>query len=493
MSNATSGAQSTTHGFSCPIRRRMAAGIFSALLVTTLHYGPNVVHASDHADPMDLTRLQPLEPVITDLFVFPVDAQGHPVSPFERTDQVRLHNPDLSLRPALPDAERDKIRGLIVILCVRRALTSQGTLQLEPYRYAIHMDTHGVPKYSDAAPAASAPDAAAGSGYRAAGPQRRKLSVEEARARYGGLIEHPETIDDDVLLELTLTNDAKLKQLQVVRGLAGYREGDYLDGSFDPERVSVWTGVRDDPFIFPAFFGTDVVAMVVYLPLRYFEAGERDWMIWATSHKGRRQIDHVGRSLRTQNPRFEFLNTLHPREHARAIQEEHDHPSLMRDFAVQLNVQSLFAFREWDFVPDVMIYSSRFQVGFPNGRLLTDDVAALLAQHGDTLLYELSHHNAQWPRRTINDKPFEADFPYLAEPWEGEPRREDLTWRSRWIRRLIGVGAWLFQGRSFVVQLLIVVVLVALFYLTLRLLEFLVRYWWRRWLGVPPRPKSTYL
>ncbi|WP_410965940.1 DUF4331 family protein, partial [Salmonella sp. SAL4438] len=69
-----------------------------------------------------------------------------------------------------------------------------------------------------------------------------------------------------------------------------------------------------------------------------------------------------------------------------------------------------------------------FPVGFPNGRYLSDDVAALLAQHGDTLLFELSHQhpNGGWPRRTTNvkpflktteDKPMDAEFPYLAEPW----------------------------------------------------------------------------
>ena len=103
--------------------------------------------------------------------------------------------------------------------------------------------------------------------------------------------------------------------------------------------------------------------------------------------------------MRTQNPRFELLNTLPPREHKAAIMEEHEHPSLLRDIALRFNMQSLFAYRKWDFVPDVMIYTTRFGVGFPNGRLLTDDVAALLAQHGDTLLLELSHHTGGWPRR----------------------------------------------------------------------------------------------
>jgi hypothetical protein len=158
--------------------------------------------------------------------------------------------------------------------------------------------------------------------------------------------------------------------------------------------------------------------MLVHIPLRYFGPDESDWLIWATSHKGTKQIDHVGRSLRTQNPRFELLNTLHPSRHKEAITEEHSNPSLMRDLFLRLGFDSYFAYREWDFVPDVMIYTSRYPVGFPNGRLLKDDVAAILAQHGDTLLLELSHHNAQWPRVEDNyQKGFSPEFPYLAEPW----------------------------------------------------------------------------
>jgi hypothetical protein len=161
--------------------------------------------------------------------------------------------------------------------------------------------------------------------------------------------------------------------------------------------------------------------MVMTIPASSFPDGQRDWILWGTSSKGTRQVDHVGRSLRTQNPRFELLNTLPPREHRAAILDEHEHPSLLRDIALRFNMQSLFAYRKWDFVPDVMIYTNRVGVGFPNGRLPTDDVAPLLAQHGDTLLLELSHQVGGWPRKTTNDKEFSETFPYLAEPWPDKP------------------------------------------------------------------------
>ena len=88
-------------------------------------------------------------------------------------------------------------------------------------------------------------------------------------------------------------------------------------------------------------------------------------MLWATSTENGKQIDHVGRSLRTQNPRFEMLNTLPPNQHVKAIEAEHHHPSLMRDLALRINLQGTFAFRDWDEVPDVMLYSKRSPVGLP--------------------------------------------------------------------------------------------------------------------------------
>ena len=36
-----------------------------------------------------------------------------------------------------------------------------------------------------------------------------------------------------------------------------------------------------------------------------------------------------------------------------------------------------FQIRPYDLKPDVMIYTDRFPPGFPNGRLLTDDVAVV--------------------------------------------------------------------------------------------------------------------
>jgi hypothetical protein len=296
------------------------------------------------------------------------------------------------------------------------------------------MDLHSTVSYDDSEDdkQRESPRGERGGGYgQRAGGQEERPTGQEARARYGGQIPDPEGISPDATIEISLNNDATLREVRIT----GLKDPESISvGRKDPDKISVWTGVRDDPFIFPPFFGTNVVAMVVSIPLTRFPENQQGWLVWATSHKGGRQIDHVGRSLRTQNPRFELLNTRPPREHAHAVREENKNPSLKRDLALRFGFQPLFAYRPWDFVPDVMIYARRFPVGFPNGRYLTDDVAALLGQHGDTQLLELSHHTpGRWPRMTTNDKEFLKQFPYLAEPHPDSEERlpPSLTAASR--------------------------------------------------------------
>ena len=338
---------------------------FAALLLLIVQAVPQ---ASDHADPIDLFMRQPLEPGLTDLFVFP--------SP-------------------------DKPGDLVFVLCVRRALVQSASLRLEPYTYKIHMDLNS-----------------------AVGDDEQQV------ARYGGSIAHPDGITPQVTLSFRLNDDASIREQR-------------FEGLQTTDGISVWSGVRDDPFIFPQFFGSNVVAMVASIPMRAFPRDQSTWIVWGTSERDGRQIDHVGRSLRTQQPRFELLNTLPPSRHAMATTDEHNHPALLRDIGVKwLNLPQLFAYREWDHVPDVLIYTTRRPVGFPNGRLLTDDVAALLARYGDTLLYELSYTvNGSWPRRTTNDKAFLASFPYLPEPWPDHTiKRPGLT-KANWAKLIaIGIG-----------------------------------------------------
>jgi hypothetical protein len=471
--------------------RLCALGAFTALFIVTA-FDAVATHASDHADPLDFTNTKPLEPGITDLFVFPVLPNDAVCNPYERLDKTYLSfdgNAEfLNARQKMDNKKFEEATHMVFILCVRRALQDRESLKLDPYTYQINIDDRRTILYDDAkknvtkegetyAPAEggsknAAKDSGGGegpAGY-SAPPLMAKMSIQEARARYGGMIAEPGAIKENIWFRIKLrydkeSKDVKLKHL-TLHGLVGLPQIE-IDGdarkdlkdvqigqSKNPDRISFYTGVRDDPFIFPAFFGTNTVAMVFCVPTRYFSSDNKDWLIWATSSDENGQIDHVGRSLRTQNPRFEILNTVHPSAHIQKIEKENNKPGLTRDIGLRLNLPQLAAYRRWDFVPDVMIYKRDYPVGFPNGRLLGDDVAALLAQFGDTALLELSYQNPKggWPRATKNDMPFhgtektlnpnEATFPYLAKPHPEHPNAMPpmLTTHSKWVLGLIAAA-----------------------------------------------------
>ncbi len=409
---------------SCKVRLLRSALICAVLLVAS------VAFASDHADPMDLLNRQRQEGAITDLFCFPILADETPAYPFTRDAKLPLHDTLVDIvRKPLTDEEKNQIDSLVFIMCMRRQLTDATMLRLEPYTYSIHIDLDSAVTFPTEADLKSEKNPKK---YMNSQPHQHThhgddatLGVVEAFARYGGKIDKPATIREDITIEFHLNDDVSLRGPLVFKGTAA-------SAWRTDARIRSVAGVFDDPFIFPAFYGTNVVAFAMRVPMDLFPKDKQDLLIWATSKKGRSPIDHVGRSLRTQNPRFELLNELHPSKHVRTLLNERDHPSLMRDIALRVNLGSYYAYREWDFVPDVMCYSTRFQVGFPNGRLLTDDVAAILAQHGDTLLYELSYQDPMggWPRQPTNDRSanpgvpgvFNASFPYLLAPLPNRPQ-----------------------------------------------------------------------
>lgn len=315
--------------------------------------------ASDHADPQTLTKL---EPGITGLFAFP------------------------------------KGENLIVILTVRRNLTSAGPYDLEDYEYTIYMDLTSKVIFGNA----------------------------EDVARYGGTVLKPKEIAHDVAIRFRLDNDAKLQD--------GYPRFAGKTTLANYETFPVVVGVYDDPFIFPPFFGKNVIAMAVSIPFASFSGSQQDWLLWGTSAKARngRQIDHVGRSNRTQLGRFDFLNTLHPSEHVAAIHEKSDRRMSVQRVLAHLAerflpvgvgagaFEYLLQIRRYDLHPDVMLFTTRRDSGFPNGRRLEDDIAGLTCAQGDCVLQEVAQIKYEWPRPTENDRPFSDEFPYLAAPWPEE-------------------------------------------------------------------------
>jgi hypothetical protein len=144
---------------------------------------------------------------------------------------------------AFPDGDQ-----MVVILNTRRALTTPPPYQLEPFEFAIYMDVHS------------------------------KVTVDnkEERARYGGSIAIPEGIKPDVTIKIRLKSDAVLNTVK-------------FEGLQNSDRIKLFTGVRDDPFIFPRFFKRNAIVMVLSIPFSSFLKDQRDWILWGDFDTDRRR------------------------------------------------------------------------------------------------------------------------------------------------------------------------------------------------------------
>ncbi|HEY8260303.1 MAG TPA: hypothetical protein VIG55_03750 [Methylosinus sp.] len=284
----------------------------------------------------------------------------------------------------------------VAILDVRRSLVGPPPYNLEPFEYNIHFDFHTKPRFDNA----------------------------EDTARYGGSIDKPEGIAPDATIRIRLNNDLSVKET-AFKGLANAQD------------IVTYAGVRDDPFIFPRFFNVNVITMAFSIPKSSFPARAESWLLWATSNRadGGEQIDHVGRSNRTQLGRFDILNTLPPSRHVAEIKAKGETRAGVQRFLADwapplanLNQLSGLFIRHYDAFPDVMLFTTTRPPGFPNGRRLEDDVALLTCAQGDCPLQENAFiDTTQWPRSTVNDKPLSNEFPYLAEPWPYKPQPAGAT------------------------------------------------------------------
>lgn len=203
---------------------------------------------------------------------------------------------------------------------------------------------------------------------------KRPVRFDDAAdlAEYGGTIQEPHKIRPNVSFEIKF--DALGQPMLTTRGLPPSVQS----------RIQFFAGLRDDPFIRGPRIGRNIAAIVVELPLGAVTRGQfRPLLVWATSHiddvLGEFQ-EHGGRSLRSQFVENDPLNTTTPSEHA-----------------AKLGV-----------VPDVVILNPAAPIAFPNGRELTDDVVDLAPDP------RVLGTDAPFP--SANDVPFQAVFPYLANP-----------------------------------------------------------------------------
>ncbi len=172
---------------------------------------------------------------------------------------------------------------------------------------------------------------------------------------YGGIIDRPESIAEEAILDFHLElkpDGANSETVVVMPSVDGIPSALNLvtdkrlkiEGGkvlieqqvFKPGAINVQSGIFDDPFIFPRFFRGNVIGIVVSIPLDSLRqpggapVRHHPILLWATTHQPDGSIsDHVGRSLRTQLPRFGYLNPLHPSRHAAEILRVHAAPTLL--------------------------------------------------------------------------------------------------------------------------------------------------------------------
>jgi hypothetical protein len=352
----------------------------------------------DHSDPKAIHSAVPTKMSAARLLCVLIGlallALGPPaIRASDHADPLNLQDPEANITDLFFFPRGDQ---MILIFNVRRSLLNPKPYNLEPYEYVINMDLTTPVTFDK----------------------------DSERARYGGTIATPEKIHADAAITVHLNNDATLKSI-AYRGLK------------ETDRIRTFTGVRDDPFNFPRFFKKNAICMVMSIPMTAFPDGQRDFVLWGTTSKAGKQIDHVGRSIRSQLPRFDSLNTLPPSEHVpeimRLMKKWDDINKFFNGFkewyakAIPGFIETSLQIRKYDLAPDVMIYSSRFPADYPNGRLLPDDVVLQTCQFGDCLLMDLAFIEHDWPRPLVNDKPFLDEWPFLAEPWPDQPEAPGST------------------------------------------------------------------
>ena len=349
-------------------------------------------------------------------------------APSDHADPIVLKTVDSGITGLFAFADGD---DLALILTVRRGTTTQPPYELEGFEFVIHIDTHSPVHWRE----------------------------RENNERYGGTVSATEGIMADATIRFQLDNSAKF--------VSGFPA---LEGFDDPNtRLSNdSSGVWDDPFIFPRFHDKNVIGMVVTIPFSSFRGDPQDFLIWGTTSRegwfGRtKQIDHVGRSARTQAGRFDFLNTIAPNEHVQAIEKRLNgmQAKIMKGLAhVAMHVPGggapgdLFAYvlglRRYDIFPDVMIYSRSRPDGYPNGRRLEDDIVGLTCEVGDCVLQEVASFEApegQFPRVKVHTPPPSADFPYLTRPLPGGEQPEPHSDSGFWIFLSILIILWILWAR----------------------------------------------
>ena len=182
----------------------------------------------------------------------------------DHADPLNLTDPNANITGLFIFPKDDQY---VLIFNMRKSLTDAKPYDLSPYEYEVDIDLT-TPVLFDS---------------------------EEDRLRYGGTIPVPDKLHADVTIKVRLNDDTSLKSISYF-------------GLKDTDKIRTYTGVRDDPFIFPRFFKKNVISMVLSIPKSAFPEGQKDFILWGVTYVNGKVSDRVGRSVRSQLPRFGILN-----------------------------------------------------------------------------------------------------------------------------------------------------------------------------------------
>jgi hypothetical protein len=206
----------------------------------------------------------------------------------------------------------------------------------------------------------------------------------EASARFGGRLVNPGSVGADVTFTITFDADGSPNIAQ--QGL----------GDNDLGGLLMFAGLRDDPFIRGPRQGRNIGAVVLEFPTAWVAHPVHGVAIaWAAS-----QVPDIAGPIADLGARA--LRSMFPAPFGSPTNG-------MINPADHYNVLGQ--------VPDVVILDVSRPSGFPNGRVLQDDVVdqvcALRTAFGPSEFCILGN-DAPFP--STNDKALLAEFPYLAVP-----------------------------------------------------------------------------
>jgi len=145
-----------------------------------------------------------------------------------------------------------------------------------------------------------------------------------------------------------------------------------------------FAGPRDDPFIRGPRIGKNVAAIVLEIPIDAVVKNNNPLLIWSTTNVDSFPGDFQERAGGPITSMLnDVLNFTHPNQD----------------------------FENFGIEPDVLVLNTALPSGFPNGRVLEDDVVDLVCPGVCDNILENDE-----PFPSENDVPFLDDFPFLAPP-----------------------------------------------------------------------------